>query len=104
MKYCTAGNVELLPFGIKWAGEHQFFGPELIKEAKSKVKAIKEWLKVAQSRQKSYTDNRRRELSFEAGDFVYLRVTPLGGERIFRTKGKPAPRFVGPYKILERRG
>ena len=58
----------------------------------------------AQSRQKSYADNRRRELTFEIGDFVYLRVTPLRGVRRFQTKGKLAPRFVGPYKILAKRG
>ena len=85
-------------------GEHQLFGPELIKEAENKVKTIRERLKVAQSRQKSYADNRRREITFEIGDFVYLRVTPLRGVRRFRTKGKLAPRFVGPYKILARRG
>ena len=59
---------------------------------------------ASSSRQKSYADNRRRELSFETWDFVYLRVTPLRGVRRFHTKGKLAPRFVGPYKILGRRG
>ena len=85
-------------------GEHQLYGPELIKEAEDKVKLIKERLRVAQSRQKSYADNRRRDLSFEEGDFVYLRVTPLRGVRRFKTKGKLAPRFVGPYRILARQG
>ena len=57
-----------------------------------------------QTRQKNYADNRRRDLSFEEGDFVYLRVTPLRGVRRFRTKGKLAPRFIGPYRILARQG
>ena len=57
-------------------GERQFFGPELINEAEVKVRLIRERLKIAQSRHKSYADNRRRELSFEVGDHVYLRVTP----------------------------
>jgi hypothetical protein len=35
---------------------------------------------------------------------VYLRVTPLRGVHRFQTKGKLAPRFVGPYKIVSRRG
>jgi hypothetical protein len=48
-------------------------------------------LKVAQSRQKSYADKRRRDLSFKIGDFVYLKVSPMRGTRIFRVKGKLAP-------------
>nr|ABG65937.1 retrotransposon protein, putative, Ty3-gypsy subclass [Oryza sativa Japonica Group] len=74
------------------------------REAEEKVKIIQERLRVAQSRHKSYADNRRRDLSFEEGDYVYLRVTPLRGVHRFHTKGKLAPRFVGPYKIVSRRG
>nr|ABA98437.1 retrotransposon protein, putative, Ty3-gypsy subclass [Oryza sativa Japonica Group] len=85
-------------------GERQLFGTEVLAEAEEKVRIIRERLRVAQSRQKSYADNRRRELTFEVGDYVYLRVTPLRGVHRFQTKGKLAPRFVGPYKILERRG
>jgi hypothetical protein len=57
-----------------------------------------------QSRQKSYVDHKRRELSFEVGDFVYLRVSPMRGLRHFKLRGKLAPRFIGPFKILEKRG
>nr|ABA94439.1 retrotransposon protein, putative, Ty3-gypsy subclass [Oryza sativa Japonica Group] len=85
-------------------GERQLFGTEVLAEAEEKVRIIRERLRIAQSRQKSYADNRRRELTFEAGDYVYLRVTPLRGVHRFQTKGKLVPRFVGPYKILERRG
>nr|ABA98022.1 retrotransposon protein, putative, Ty3-gypsy subclass [Oryza sativa Japonica Group] len=85
-------------------GERQLFGTEVLAEAEEKVRIIRERLRIAQSRQKSYADNRRRKLTFEAGDYVYLRVTPLRGVHRFQTKGKLAPRFVGPYKILERRG
>nr|ABA92058.1 retrotransposon protein, putative, Ty3-gypsy subclass [Oryza sativa Japonica Group] len=85
-------------------GERQLFGTEVLNEAEEKVRAVRERLRIAQSRQKSYVDNRRRELVFETGDYVYLRVTPLRGVHRFQTKGKLAPRFVGPYKILERRG
>nr|AAQ56348.1 putative reverse transcriptase [Oryza sativa Japonica Group] len=85
-------------------GERQLFGTEVLSEAEEKVRTVRERLRIAQSRQKSYADNRRRELTFEAGDYVYLRVTPLRGVHRFQTKGKLAPRFVGPYKILERRG
>jgi hypothetical protein len=55
-------------------------------------------------RQKSYADHRRRELSFEVGDFVYLKVSPMRGLRRFMVRGKLAPRLIGPFKILEKRG
>jgi hypothetical protein len=64
---------------------------------------IRESLKVTQSRQKSYAD-KRRDLSFELGDFVYLKVSPMRGTRRFKVKGKLAPRYVGPFKIVDRRG
>jgi hypothetical protein len=60
--------------------------------------------KVAQSRQKSYVDKRRRDLSFEVGDFVYLKASPMRGTRRFKVKGKLAPRYVGPFKIVDHRG
>jgi hypothetical protein len=60
-------------------------------------------LKVAQSRQKSYADKRRRDLSFKIGDFVYLKVSPMRGTRRFKVKGKLAPRYVGPFKIISRK-
>nr|AAM14672.1 Putative polyprotein [Oryza sativa Japonica Group] len=85
-------------------GERQVFGTDIVREAEEKVKIIQERLRVAQSRHKSYADNRRRDLSFEEGDYVYLRVTPLRGVHRFHTKGKLALRFVGPYKIVSRRG
>jgi hypothetical protein len=57
-------------------------------------------LKTAQSRQKSYADNRRRELTFEVGDFVYLKVSPMRGMRRFQVKGKLSPCYISPFKIL----
>ncbi len=85
-------------------GERQVFGTDMLREAEEIVKTIQERLRVAQSRQKSYADNRCRDLTFEEGDYVYLRVTPLRGVHRFQTKGKLAPQFVGPYKIVSRRG
>jgi hypothetical protein len=58
---------------------------------------------VAQSRQRSYADTRRRELSFEVGDYVYLKVSPIRGTKRFGVKGKLAPRYIGPYQIQGRR-
>jgi hypothetical protein len=71
---------------------------------KKQVHMVKENLRVAQSRQKSYADHRRRELSFEVGDFIYLKVSPMRGLHHFKVQGKLAPRFIGPFKILEKRG
>nr|ABB47095.2 retrotransposon protein, putative, Ty3-gypsy subclass [Oryza sativa Japonica Group] len=85
-------------------GESQVFGTDILREAEAKVRTIWDNLKVAQSRQKSYADNRRRNLEFAVDDFVYLRVTPLRGVHRFQTKGKLAPRFVGPFRIIARRG
>jgi hypothetical protein len=65
---------------------------------------IRENLKIPQSRQKSYADKRRRDLSFEIGDFVYIKVSPTRGARRFKVKGKLAPRYVGPFKIMDRKG
>jgi hypothetical protein len=65
---------------------------------------VHESLKVAQSQQKSYVDKRRRDLSFEIGDLVYLKVSPMRGTRRFRVKGKLAPRYVRPFKIIDRKG
>ncbi|KAK1646070.1 hypothetical protein QYE76_063875 [Lolium multiflorum] len=61
---------------LNWSevGESQVFGPDVLRE--EKVHKIREYLKTAQSRQKSYADKRRREMTFEIGDFVYLKVSP----------------------------
>ncbi|KAK1692215.1 hypothetical protein QYE76_008912 [Lolium multiflorum] len=72
-------------------GESQIFGPDILREAEEKVHKIREYLKTAQSRQKSYADKRRREMTFEIGDFVYLKVSPLKGMQRFQLKGKLAP-------------
>ena len=61
-------------------------------------------MKTAQDRQRSYQDNRRRDLEFEVGDLVYLKVSPMKGVIRFGKKGKLSPRYVGPYKILQRIG
>ena len=60
-------------------------------------------MRVAQSRQKSCAD-KRRPLTFEVGDYVYLKVSPMKGVQRFGVKRKLAPRYVGPYQIIERKG
>jgi hypothetical protein len=88
---------------LSWSqtGEHKIFGPDLVTEVEEKVKIIQSNLKTAQSRQKCYADKRRKPLQFEVGDFVYLRVSPIRGVQQFGIKEKLAPRYVGPFKILE---
>ncbi|WVZ64044.1 hypothetical protein U9M48_013621 [Paspalum notatum var. saurae] len=54
--------------------------------------------------EKSYADVRRRDLTFKVDDFVYLKVSPMRDIRRFNMKGKPAPRYIGPFKIAERKG
>jgi hypothetical protein len=85
-------------------GERKVFRPDILQEAKKYACMVRENLCVAQSRQKSYVDHWRRELSFEVGDFVYLKVSPMSGLCRFKVRGKLAPRFIGPFKILEKRG
>ncbi|GJY51487.1 hypothetical protein Tco_0442334, partial [Tanacetum coccineum] len=60
-------------------GESSLIGPELVQEMTDKVVLIKEKLKVARDRQKSYADNRRKPLEFEVGDWVMLKVSPWKG-------------------------
>jgi len=83
-------------------GESLVLGPEFLWQTSYKVKAIKERMKATQSRQKSYADKRRRPLEFEAGDHVFLRVTPMTGIGRAIKSRKLTPRFVGPYQILRR--
>ncbi|WVZ93598.1 hypothetical protein U9M48_039566 [Paspalum notatum var. saurae] len=85
-------------------GERVIFGPDLVTQAVEQVKFIHSNLKIAQSRQKSYSDKRRRPLVFEEGDRVHLRVSPMKGVHQFGVKGKRAPRYIGPFKIIERCG
>ena len=85
-------------------GEKQLFGPKIIDDAEQMVQAVRENLRIAQSRHKSYADGKRRDLTFSVGDYVYLKVSPMRGIRRFNVKGKLAPRYVGPFKVLERKG
>ncbi|KAI3815298.1 hypothetical protein L1987_14960 [Smallanthus sonchifolius] len=85
-------------------GEAQITGPELIQETSDKIIQIRENIRVARSRQKSYADKRRKPLEFQVGDLVLLKVSPWKGVIRFGKKGNLAPRYVGPFKILERIG
>jgi hypothetical protein len=91
---------------LMWSevGERTFFGPAAIVEAEENVAKVRENLKIAQSKQKSYADPKRRDVSFEVGEHVYLKVLALRGTKRFHVKGKLSPRYVGPYPIVKRIG
>jgi len=80
------------------------FGPDVLRSAEEQVRMIRDNLRVALSRQKSYADTRRRDLSFKEGDFVYLKVSPMSSVKRFNMNRKLAPRYVGPFRILATRG
>jgi hypothetical protein len=88
---------------LNWSetGERTLFGPELVKEAEERVQVIRENLKMAQTRQKSYHDKGTAPRHFEVGDYVYLKVSPTKGVQRFGVKGKLAPCYIGPYEIIE---
>ena len=67
-------------------GDRKLFGPDLIRDSEENVKLIRDRLKVAQSRQKSYADTKRKEVTYEVGDRAYLRVSPLRGVKRFESK------------------
>nr|XP_043630383.1 uncharacterized protein LOC122601708 [Erigeron canadensis] len=91
---------------MAWAeiGESQLIGPEIVVETTKVIYQIKERLQLARERQKKYADVRRRPLEFEAGDYVLLKVSPWKGVIRFVKRGKLGPRYIGPFKIIERVG
>ncbi|KAL5575189.1 hypothetical protein UlMin_016888 [Ulmus minor] len=91
---------------IHWdeVGERKLLGPEIVQKTVDIVEKIRQQMKTAQSRQKSYADRRRKPLEFAIGDKVFLKVAPMKGVMRFGKRGKLSPRFVGPFEILERIG
>ena len=71
-------------------GERRLVGPELVQITLDKVKVVRDNLKKkkARDRQKSYGDNRRRDLQFEIGDPVFLKISPWKGVLRFEKRGK----------------
>jgi hypothetical protein len=88
---------------LNWleAEERTLFGPDLVKDAGEKVQVIRENLKMAQMRQKSYHDKGTAPRHFEVGDYVYLKVSPTKGVQRFSVKGKLAACYIGPYEVIE---
>ncbi|GJR67328.1 reverse transcriptase domain-containing protein [Tanacetum coccineum] len=85
-------------------GEAQILGPELIQETTEKIVQIKQRMQAACDRQKSYADLKRKPMEFQVGDKVMLKVSPWKGVVRFGKRGKLNPRYVGPFKVLEKVG
>nr|GEZ00496.1 putative reverse transcriptase domain-containing protein [Tanacetum cinerariifolium] len=92
------------PVGWSEVGDSQLTGPKLIRETNEKIVQIKNSLLTARSHQKSYADIRCIPLEFNVGDKVMLKVSPWKGVIRFGKHGKLSPRFIGPFKILDRIG
>ncbi|XP_050889268.1 uncharacterized protein LOC127094483 [Lathyrus oleraceus] len=85
-------------------GEERILGPKIIQETTEKIRMVRDKMKKAQDRQKSYADHRRRPLEFDEGDHVFLKVTlRLRLKGPFKSQ-KLSPRYIGPYQIIERIG
>ncbi|GJX48640.1 putative reverse transcriptase domain-containing protein [Tanacetum coccineum] len=91
---------------VCWAevGEVQLTGPELVQETTEKIIQIKQRIQAARDRQKSYANLKRKPMKFQVGDRVMLKVSPWKGVVRFGKRGKLNPRYVGPFKVLEKVG
>ena len=68
------------------------------------MKIIREQLKVATDRQKSYVDMKRKDIQYEIGEKVFLKISPCKKVMRFGKKGKLSPRFIGPFEVIEKVG
>ena len=91
---------------LYWDNEGSEFleGPDIVQATVDKVGIIKSKLKAVQDLQKSYADQHRREMEFDVGDKVFLKVSPWKGIMRFGNKGKLSMRYIGPYEIIEKIG
>ncbi|GKA16321.1 putative reverse transcriptase domain-containing protein [Tanacetum coccineum] len=92
----------VLDFGK--VGDSQLIGPETIHETTEKIVQIKSYIQAARDRPKSYGDVRRKPLEFQVGDKVMLKVSPWKRVIHFGKRGKPNPRYIGPFKIITKLG
>ena len=84
--------------------EKKGISPDLIQETREKVKMIKERLKVVVDRQKSYADLKRKDIQYEIGENVFLKVSPWKKVMRFEKNGKLSPKFIGLYEDIRKVG
>ena len=84
--------------------EKKVIGPDLIQETEEKVKMIRERSKVGTDRQKSYANMKRKDIRYEIGEKMFLKVSSWKKVMRFGKKGKLSPRFIGPYEVIEKVG
>ncbi|GJV07316.1 putative reverse transcriptase domain-containing protein [Tanacetum coccineum] len=91
---------------ICWAEveDAQLTGPEIVLETTEKIIQIKKRIQAARDRQKSFANRRRKPLEFEVGDKVMLKASPWKKVICFGKRGKLNPRYIGPFKILDKVG
>nr|GEU40570.1 putative reverse transcriptase domain-containing protein [Tanacetum cinerariifolium] len=91
---------------VCWAdvGEVQLLDPEIVQETTKKIIQIKQRIQAARDRQKSYAHLKRKPMEFQVGDIVMLKVSPWKGVVHFGKRGKLNPRYVRPFKALEKDG
>ncbi|KAA3472669.1 DNA/RNA polymerases superfamily protein [Gossypium australe] len=105
----TMDFVSGLPLSLKkkdviWLSEKNIHGVDLIRETEDKVKVIRDSLEAASDRQKSYADLKRKDIEFQIGDKVFLKVSLWKKILQFGREGKLSPRFIRPYEIIKRIG
>ncbi|XP_074361106.1 uncharacterized protein LOC141701325 [Apium graveolens] len=83
-------------------GEHKVLVPELVQQMKEKVEVIRRRLIAAQDRQRKYADQNRKAMVFAPGDKVLIRISPWKGLSRFGKKGKPTPKYIGPFEVLKK--
>ena len=83
---------------------HKVIDPDIVNDMEEKVHVIRKSLKAASDRQKSYADLKMRDIAYEVGDKVFLKVSQWRKILRLGKKGKLSPRFIGPYEVLERIG
>ena len=86
------------------SGESALLGPDIMQDTTEKVEMIQDKMRASHSRQKSYHDKRRKDIEFQVGDHVLLRVNHVNGVECALKCRKLTPSFVGPFEIVEKFG
>ena len=92
------------PIGWFEVGKPSLLYRYFVYKTLEKVHIIRNRFQTAYSQQKSYADHRRRDLEFEEGNKVHLKISPMKGLVRFGTKWKLSPPYVYTYEILQRVG